>query len=63
MWAWVYTDPEMQKQPIISVDESREIVLAEKAETLKGKFPEYGKLLRSIYRKSKVVPVIITYEI
>lgn len=62
-WAWVSTDPEQQHAPIISVDETKAIVAAEKKEVLRGKFPEHGKLLRSLYRKSKVVPIKITYEI
>ena len=64
MWAWVYTDEEIRhKYPIIAVDESKKIMAEEKAKHLKGQNPEHGRLLRKLYRKSKVVPVTITYEI
>lgn len=59
MWAWVWTDPDMQKQPIISIDEERWIVAEEKAKCLKGISPEHGKLLRSLYRRSKILPVTV----
>lgn len=61
-WAWVYTDSEMQKQPIIAVDETREIMSEIKKKHLTGISAEHTKLLRSLYRKSKIVPIEIHYE-
>lgn len=70
-WAWVFTDG-LDKNPIISIDETKAIVSQEKRELLSGKnYPyqdaksldHYRKLMRSIYQKSTVVPVLITYEL
>lgn len=62
-WAWVYTDPKMQHSPIIDIDERKVDVAEEKKRFLQGKDKQHGKLVRSLYRQSKVVPVKITYEI
>jgi len=70
-WVWVYTDTEM-KQPIISIDETREIVAGEKrrvmyADPYNGKNErarvEYNKLNRAFYRRSVVVPCTISYSL
>lgn len=62
-WAWVYTDPKMQHAPIIAIDERKQDVAEEKRNCFKGKDAMHGKLMRSLYRQSKVLPVTITYEL
>lgn len=72
MWAWVHTDPELRRQPFISVDESKKIVTEKKRERFygdpyNGKMPEareaYNKTMRILYRQSKIIPVEIHYQI
>ena len=70
MWAWVYSDEKSHR--IISIDETKEIVAAEKRERLYGKKMIDGVCLdkelsdricetnRILYRKTKVVPVTVT---
>lgn len=72
-WAWVRTDD--SKYPIISIDETKDIVASEKREKLYGRqklngvlikkeySDEICKMNRMLYRKSKVVPIEITYNL
>ncbi len=62
-WAWVHTDPAMEHAPIIAIDERREDVAEEKRKCFKGTNPEHGRMMRSLWRKSKVVPAKVTFEI
>lgn len=62
-WAWVYTEPKMQHAPIIAVDERKIYVTEEKRKFLMGRDLQHGKILRSLYRRSKIVPVTITFKI
>jgi len=60
-WAWVETTPDFPF-PIHSVDETKEIVALEKREFLNPPDKQKGKILRSLYRNTRVVPCTITYE-
>ena len=58
-WAWI--DLRFEGFPICSIDETKEIVAEEKRKFLNPENKEVGKVLRSLYRKSKVVPCTISF--